>query len=124
MTTARFPRSARLVKRVQFLAAQGEGKRYAGRYVVLYVYEKATAAGVRIGLTVSKHVSLLAHERNVVRRRLRHLARELRAEAEKEADVVLIAKPIALKATFNEIAEDTIRLFKKAALLKSNWQRE
>ncbi len=124
MTRACFPRAARLVKRAQFLAVQAEGKRYAGHYVVLYVYERAGLGGLRVGLTVSKRVSHLAHERNLVRRRLRHLGRELKAVAIKEADIVLIAKADSLKATFKELAADAGRLFKKAGLLEGGGRRE
>ncbi len=124
MTRACFPRTARLIKRVEFLTAQAEGKRYPGRYVVLYVYETASGQGLRVGLTVSKRVSHLAHERNLLRRRLRHLGRELRALATKEADIVLIAKPASLKATFVDLAKDSERLFKKAGLMASGRQRE
>ena len=120
MTRALFPRAARLLKRTQFLFTQAEGKRYAGRYVVLYVYEAAKSSGLRVGLTVSKRVSHLAHERNLLRRRLRHLGRELRSLTLKEADIVLIAKPTSLKASFKELADDAGCLFKKAGLLKSS----
>lgn len=124
MTSASFPRDARLLTRSQFLATQAEGKRVAGRFVVLYVNERKEGEGARLGLTVSKKVSHLSVDRNLLRRRLRHLGRVLRPCCLRQADVVLIAKPSALAVSFPALASDVVAVYKKAHLLADEFQLE
>lgn len=122
MTNASFPRAARLTERSQFLSAQANGKRYSGRFVVIYVDFTNQSGRGRIGLTVSKKVSHRAVNRNLIRRRLRHIGRVYQTLISKPADIVLIAKPQAINAEFSALVEDVTKLYKKAGLLSADCQ--
>lgn len=71
----------------------------------------------RFGFVVSKRVALRAHERNLVRRRLRELAR---AEASRLAggyDVIISAQAASRTAAFRELGGALQQLLRRARLM-------
>lgn len=63
----------------------------------------------RVGFTVAKNVGK-AHIRNLVKRRLRHIAR-LRAFMFEKRDLVILALPEAANASFQELQKDVERAY-------------
>jgi ribonuclease P protein component len=89
----------RLLKRRDFLRVQKGRRANTGLFSVLALPKPEGAS--RIGFTVSKKVYASAVKRNRIRRRLKEAARlEAAAFAGSAADIVVIAKPEALRADF------------------------
>lgn len=63
----------------------------------------------RIGFTVAKNVGR-AHTRNLVKRRLRHIAREHAFMFEKR-DLIILALPEAANASFQDLQKDVERAY-------------
>lgn len=72
-------------------------------------YKKGTG---KIGFVVGKKVSKHAAERNLIKRRLRHIYRTNR-EIFSNIDSVLIALPSSLTATYKELLDDVTKNIKK-----------
>ena len=116
MSGEAFPRSHRLARRSDFRKTYDEGKKLAGRYLVLFV-RPGGAGAIRLGLTVTKRVGCAA-ERNRARRRLREVfRREARATLERNrwtgTDVVVNLRDGAAAAGVRELAEDFDRLLRR-----------
>ena len=95
-----FPRSVRLRRRRDFLYIQRVGAR--GSTDALVVIGRPVPRGKgRVGLTVSKKVGK-AHDRNLIKRRLRHLLRSQR-ELFAARDVVIVVRPGATELSFDEL---------------------
>lgn len=102
--TQRFPREARLRKRVEFLDVQQRGRpTHARHFVALAV--PARAARGRLGVTVSGKVGI-AVTRNRIKRWVREFARR-GGLVPAGADVVVIAKRSAAEVrSYHEVAAD------------------
>ena len=116
MSGEAFPRSHRLARRSDFRKTYDEGKKLAGRYLVLFV-RPSEAGAIRLGLTVTKRVGCAA-ERNRARRRLREVFRRgARATLERNrwtgTDVVVNLRDGAAEAGVRELAEDFDRLLRR-----------
>ena len=116
MSGEAFPRSHRLARRSDFRKTYDEGKKLAGRYLVLFV-RPSEAGAIRLGLTVTKRVGCAA-ERNRARRRLREVFRRgARATLERNhwtgSDVVVNLRDGAASAGVRELAEDFDRLLRR-----------
>lgn len=103
----------RLTSSAGFDAAVRGGRRCGSRTVVLHLGagEGPDAAGVRVGMVVSRAVGG-AVVRNRVRRRLRHLVREHVASLEAGAPgsrLVVRALPAAADASYAELGRDVSR---------------
>ena len=99
--TQRFPKSARLRKRPEFVKVQDRGSKVSTDCLLaLYLPNEGQT---RLGLTVSSKVGN-AVLRNRVRRRLRELFRAQRGSLPKGIDLVLIARPAAAQADFDTLA--------------------
>lgn len=92
------------------------GQWFNGRWVTLYVAEGKTAA-TRWGVIISRHIKG-AVVRNLIKRRIRELCRELDRQVEQMWDVIVIARRGSEKAGFMELKEDLYRLCKKGKILK------
>lgn len=86
----RFPRTARVRKRYEFLLVQRRGRRRHTPHFVVILFERS-ASSSRLGVTVSRAVGN-AVERNHVKRSARELFRRRRFAIAPPADVVVIAK--------------------------------
>jgi ribonuclease P protein component len=111
-----FPRSHRLARRSDFRKTYDEGRKLAGRYLVLFVRPNDSGA-IRLGLTVTKRCGC-ATERNRARRRLREIFRtEGRAILEQNrwsgSDVVLNLRDGGSTAGLRELSEDFGRLLRR-----------
>ena len=100
--------SQRLTHADQFRDATRKGRRTAARNVVVHCALEATPGQARVGFVVSKAVGN-AVQRNLVKRRLRHLAREHYPALPSGALVVIRARSAAVSASYPELASDLER---------------
>lgn len=112
----RFPRSARLLTKVQFDAAFADGRRCASRFFRASVGQ-ASNAEVSLGLAVSRRVSKLAVQRNRLKRCVRESFRHQRT-ALPALDIVITAKPEAVTVTADALRQDLATLWQRIAALK------
>jgi ribonuclease P protein component len=108
-------RMARLTKNKEFQTVYKHGQVYVGRYVVLYVLPRPGQA-TRTGFTVGKKVGG-AVKRNLVRRRLKEIQRQLQVQLKPGYDLVLVGRPRALTVGFWPLSEEVRRLCGQAGLL-------
>jgi ribonuclease P protein component len=111
----------RLTKADDFRNAFKRGSRYSTEHLVVNVVSQpSTEAASRFGFVVSKAVGG-AVTRNLVKRRLRHISRELVAQIPASLDVVVRAQPGAGELPWNRLREEAIEAVTAAA--KKNERR-
>lgn len=108
---ARFSRGMRLRRRRDFLFVQRVGVRGSANALVVILRPTKLGRG-RVGLTVSKKVGK-AHERNLLKRRLRHLLRTHPA-AFQARDAIVIVRPGATELSFAALGRALWAAFAKA----------
>ena len=114
MTSARFPRSARVRAKSDFDRIFQHGRRVALPVLALHWQSLDTPA--RLGLAVSRKVDSRAVGRNRIKRALRETFRHLRDELP-PGDYVLVARPPAAKCTHAELAAALRSLLQRAGAL-------
>jgi len=107
----------RLTKNKEFQAVYKYGKAHVGRYLVLYVLPRP-GQGLRIGFTVGKKVGQ-AVKRNLIRRRVKEVHRQLLPMLTPGADLVLVVRPRALTVSFWVLKEELRHLYYRAGLLNN-----
>lgn len=114
MLKSTFPRNKRMTDRKSFVATQKYGLRQHGKFLTL-IAEPARPKGGEgtLGLTVSKKVGL-AHERNLIKRRLRHIFRT-HQQVFSKTNVVMIAKQEMVGCSFESLVLDVLSAFQKAS---------
>ena len=115
MGSERFPRAARLTAPAQFDRAFADGARRQSALFRLHCLANGSAAA-RLGLAVSRKYSLLAAERNRVRRHAREAFRRARA-ALAGWDLVLVPKSAARDAAGPALQSDLAELFARLPAL-------
>jgi ribonuclease P protein component len=116
MSGEAFPRSHRIARRSDFRRTYADGRKLAGRYLVLFIRPNETGT-IRLGLTVTKKVGTAA-ERNRARRRLREIfRREARVSLERNrwtgSDVVLNLRVGSADAGLRDLQGDFARLIQR-----------
>lgn len=101
MTSARFPRTARVRARSDFDRIFQHGRRVA--LPVLALHWQASETAPRLGLAVSRKVDPNAVGRNRIKRVLRDTFRKIRGELA-AGDYVVVARPAAARSTGPELA--------------------
>ena len=93
------------------------GKSYANRFIVLYVWENG-GSNNKIGISCSKKIG-----NSVVRHRFSRLVREAYRLQENVfnsgLDIVVVARACAREASFFDIQDSLIRLAGKARIMKN-----
>ena len=112
---ARLSKNDRLLKRHDFLRVQRVGLRSKSVALVMIAKRSPQNTPGRVGLTVSKAVGK-SHDRNLVKRRLRHLLRENRSVF-LHRDLVIVAQPGSASMPFSEIRDQFLQTAKKLAEL-------
>ena len=103
----------RLLRRTQFLAVAGKGRKAPSPGLVLQALDRGDADPARLGFTVTKKVGN-AVRRNRTRRRLRAAARDVLAERDVAGvDLVLIGRDGTAKRPFDALKNDFRRLLDK-----------
>ncbi|MEI8254958.1 MAG: ribonuclease P protein component [Deltaproteobacteria bacterium] len=109
-----FPKSDRLLRRFEYLAAQKEGRRVHTPHFVLMLRDRSDHAGPRLGVTASRKAG-----NSVVRHRVRRLLREvfrLHREAFPEGhDVnVLVRENAPVDMEFVAVRDEVLTALSKA----------
>jgi ribonuclease P protein component len=111
--SAKFPRSARLLKHADFDRVYKQGQRqFSSHMTVLYLRQASGEA--RVGFTVGRVLGG-AVDRNRIKRRLREAVRQHRSLLAIPVDVVINPKKSVLKMEFSELVEEMRRAFEQVA---------
>jgi len=123
------PRGARLKRNRDFKAVYAQRRSYSCSTLVLYVRAMRSRSGeetpsgtTRIGLVISKKVSKRAHDRNLLKRRLREICRQAvltRIRPDVTADLIIAARSAAMEVDYTRLAADVLALGRQAGLLLS-----
>jgi len=97
-----YPKEARIRRRAEFLALQRESRRRHTAHLVL-LRRPTSGATSRLGVTVSSRIGN-AVVRNRVKRLIREVFRQCRADLLPPEDLIVIAKPGAEKLTHAQAA--------------------
>ena len=93
------------------------GKSYANKYIVVYVWENGSSIN-KLGISCSKKIG-----NSIVRHRFARLVREAYRLQENVfnsgLDIVVVARACAREATFFDIQDSLIRLAGKARIMKN-----
>ena len=108
-------RAHRVRLRDDFTRIRQEGRRLADPLLRLQ-WAPNTLPITRFGFIVSKRVATRAHERNLVRRRLRELARAELGTLAGGYDVIINAQPAARAAGYQDLGVAVRRLLQRAKL--------
>lgn len=114
MTSARFPRSARVRAKSDFDRIFQHGRRVA--LPVLALHWQASTDAPRLGLAVSRKVDPRAVGRNRIKRALRDTFRRLRDDLA-AGDYVVVARPPASRADAAELASALRGLLQRCGAL-------
>lgn len=116
MPDASFPRSARLLDAAAFAALRRGSQRIPGRHFHATVALR-DGTGARLGMAVSRRVSLRATQRNRIKRVIRESFRDTR-NALPEADILIIARPGAAAVDNATLRAELARCWQRVAALK------
>jgi len=112
----RLPSRLHLKESRDFAVMRAQGRSQSGRYFVLALLRDEALAEFRFGLITGKKLGN-AVVRNRLRRQLREIIREHRAEIVPGMKFVTIARWRAPSADFAELNEDWSRLARRMGLL-------
>lgn len=110
----RFPKSARVLRRVDFRRIYEQGVRFTDPYFVAFCARRAEGGRPRVGLTAPRALGK-AVLRNRIKRRLREAVRRRLRQLPPGWDVVLNARPTVSTARFEELLQAVERLFARCA---------
>jgi ribonuclease P protein component len=108
-----FPKSARLLKRADFVRVYEHGRRHFGSHMTFFYLERESEAAPerpRVGLTVSRALGGSV-ERNRIRRRVREAVRMNLAVLQRAVDVVINPKRSAAKAALPVLVAEVAKGF-------------
>jgi ribonuclease P protein component len=111
-----FPKSRRLALPAEFARVKGQGKAERGRFLVLGAVEVKEEKSFRAGFVTPKHIGG-AVVRNKVRRRLRNLVRTMQPRLRAGLWLVVVARPHAAKASYEQLKDEWLRLAERASIL-------
>ncbi len=112
-------RRHRLRRSSEFARLRKEGKRFAGRLLVLSVLEKACEKEFQTAVITGKRVGA-AVVRNLLRRRLRSIVDRQTPLLAGGRVFVTILRPPSSKATFQELEREWVELARRAGLLRES----
>lgn len=109
-----------LKKNYQFRNVLRKGKYYSGKYIEIFVRKNnlnINFIGIAIGVKVAKAV-----KRNKIKRLIRENYKLIEKDLKKGQDIIFLwKKKVDIKnASFKNIKEDMIRIFKRANILEEN----
>ena len=110
-----FPRCEHLTKRAEYLSVYDRGSKWVGRMFILYVV-RDEGAERKLGVAVTRKVGN-AVVRNRVKRILREIYRHHRPHLGTGFRMVLVARPYAAQASYDECHAAVAGLFKQGGVL-------
>ncbi|HMJ04719.1 MAG TPA: ribonuclease P protein component [Chthoniobacterales bacterium] len=111
-----FGKERRLTRPGEFLRVKTEGSAQRGSLLVLGLLAVPESTAFRAGFVTSKRIGG-AVVRNRVRRRLREIVRQHQHEICPGFWIVSIARPPAARATYRALADEWLRLAKRAFII-------
>jgi ribonuclease P protein component len=111
-------REQRLTRSSLFRETYEQGRRWTGRYMVLWL-RSGEGAALRLGVVSSRKVGG-AVARVRARRLLREAYRRIRYRFSGPYDVILVSRRSLLEARWEDINRELLDLAQKAGLLKGN----
>lgn len=105
------PKTHRLRRMRDFALLSQKGRVVYGPFFTLRF--RASDAPTRVGFVVSTKIYKRAHDRNRTKRRLREAIRLLQVSWPEKQDILLIARPEARDAPFEDIRAAVLRAFEK-----------
>lgn len=118
MSKVGLPKNKRIRRHKDYLKIGRYGSRFRAPHIVMIAARAPKNRAGQFGFTVSKQVGK-AHERNLIKRRLKHIAR-LNQEPLAAYDVVLIAQNNAQSASFDDLTQEFLVLSTKAVRFFDN----
>lgn len=110
-----FPRSEHLTKRAEYLQVYDDGTKWVGRRFILYVV-RDEGTERKLGVAVTRKVGN-AVVRNRVKRYLREIYRHHRPYLGTGFRMVLVARPYAAQASYEDCFDAVAGLFKQGGVL-------
>ena len=95
---------------------KGQGTSERGRYLVLGATKVSEEKSFRVGFVTPKHIGT-AVVRNRVRRRLRDIVRTHQVRLRAAIWLVVVARPYAATATYQQLRDEWLRLAERASIL-------
>ena len=116
------PQAARLKRSRDFQAVYHRRQSWAGPNLVLYLRQKSPREGqeTRLGFVISKKIAKRAHDRNLLKRRLREICRLHllpSARGGRPFDALFVARTAAPSADFARLTAEVETLARQAGLL-------
>ncbi|HUF64136.1 MAG TPA: ribonuclease P protein component [Verrucomicrobiales bacterium] len=112
-------RRHRLRRSSEFARLRKEGKRFAGRFLVLSVIETACEKEFQTAVITGKRVGA-AVVRNLLRRRLRCIVDRQTPLLAGGRRYVSILRPASASATFQELEREWVSLARRAGLIRES----
>lgn len=112
MTLERFPKSARLRRRAEFLRVQETGRKLHTDSFLVFVLPRDDSGPSRMGVTASRKIGS-AVQRNRVKRLVREAFRRHTLLFPMGLDLVFIAKKSAVDADYDQVVREIERLCRK-----------
>lgn len=106
-------RENRLLKAEDFRLTMKQGRKVSSDHLVIYLKRDEAAPHARFGFVVAKTVGG-AVKRNLVKRRLREISRELMPDLGQQLSVVVRALPGSAELEWNKLREELIDAAKTA----------
>jgi ribonuclease P protein component len=115
-----FGKSKRLLSSHEFNRLFKSGKRLnLPQLTLVYrVRDSAPAAAPKLGLSVSRKVGK-AHERNLLKRRLREIFRLHQQEISANAELVVIPRKETCEMSYSELENSFLKLLSRGKMVKS-----
>ena len=110
------PKTRRLTLSSEFARVKGQGTSERGRYLVLGATKVGEEKSFRVGFVTPKHIGT-AVVRNRVRRRMRDIVRTHQLRLRAAIWLVVVARPYAANATYQQLRDEWLRLAERASIL-------
>ena len=111
-----FPKTKRLTLSSEFARVKGQGATERGRYLVLGAARIPEEKYFRAGFITPKHIGT-AVVRNRTRRQLRDIVRTQQMQLRAGVWLVVVARPYAVNATYQQLRDEWLRLAERASIL-------
>lgn len=113
------PREFRLSKDWILSKVRRQGRRAAGRFSMVFFLPNRSVSSSRASIIVSKKISKLAVERNLVKRRFSEALQKIRPRLIRGYYLVFSLSSRSRNVSFQDLSDDLSNLLNKARLLKS-----
>lgn len=115
----KFPRKCSINQHADFVRVRKTGQAKAGRFVIVSTLADPALPSLRAAFITSKRAAKKAHDRNLLRRRLRsYLQIHAPGFENQNRYLVTIARPGASKATNQALEADWLKQCKRLGLIQ------